>query len=520
MRHDGRLTVKEILENRNFRDAEVIAGKEGLERTVKWIHIMEVAGIEELLNGNELILSTGVGWKESKQLFLTVFEKLIDSGASGICIELGTYIPSIPNEIIQLANRRHFPLIVFHHKVRFVDITQDVNSLLIKKHYQMISDLEEYSNQLNQLLLTSHSEQKILRFLHEHLKMDVLFTPVQGKVQYLSKQSGQDLKFILPLIKEDNSHIVRREIQALQQKLADLTIISESNPVSEYEKIILDRTATALAQNALRELYFEERRKTIEAEWIQKWLDGVLNEDQIHRRITELEPNRKPTGCIACLWKIAHIGANHLEETHLKILFRSVFQTQGFALFSTMRKNFLVFILVNVRNRNDWKQRMEAGLQQIENTLEMVPQIAVGKFVDKVTEVKKSYQTAEDTMNILEGSQHEAFKRFYDDLYIYRLFSLIGEPELIDFVHDHLGPVINYDRENNGKLLETLKVYLMCNGSKKETASQLFIVRQTLYQRLQKIVELLGEDFMRSPKRQAIEFALTAYGYLSPASIT
>ncbi|MEH7107330.1 PucR family transcriptional regulator ligand-binding domain-containing protein, partial [Bacillus sp. JJ1764] len=82
--------------------------------------------------------------------FLAFFKQLIDSNAAGLCIELGTYIPCIPEEIIELADLHHFPLIVFYNKVRFVDITQELHTLLIKKHYQMISDLEDYSNRLNQ----------------------------------------------------------------------------------------------------------------------------------------------------------------------------------------------------------------------------------------------------------------------------------------------------------------------------------------------------------------------------------
>jgi PucR family transcriptional regulator, purine catabolism regulatory protein len=65
-------------------------------------------------------------------------------------------------------------------------------------------------------------------------------------------------------------------------------------------------------------------------------------------------------------------------------------------------------------------------------------------------------------------------------------------------------------------LMETLKIYLACNGSKKETAKKLFVVRQTLYHRIQKLETLLGSDFMNPEKRLAIEFMIKAYEYLTP----
>ncbi|MDF2937464.1 MAG: hypothetical protein K0Q90_2837, partial [Paenibacillaceae bacterium] len=44
----------------------------------------------------------------------------------------------------------------------------------------------------------------------------------------------------------------------------------------------------------------------------------------------------------------------------------------------------------------------------------------------------------------------------------------------------------------------------------------LFIVRQSLYYRLEKLKELLGEDFMVPETRLAISVALRAYQMLHP----
>src|SRR5690606_19908636 len=107
-----------------------------------------------LLNGGELILSTGVAWKEEKEVFISIVEQFIESGAAGLCIEIGTYITSIPDEIINIANKHQFPLICFKKEVPFVEITQDIHTLLINHQYQIISDLENYSQALNKKLLT------------------------------------------------------------------------------------------------------------------------------------------------------------------------------------------------------------------------------------------------------------------------------------------------------------------------------------------------------------------------------
>ncbi len=65
---------------------------------------------------------------------------------------------------------------------------------------------------------------------------------------------------------------------------------------------------------------------------------------------------------------------------------------------------------------------------------------------------------------------------------------------------EYIQPVIDYDRKHSSKLVETLKVYLHTNGRKKDTAEHLFIVRQTLYHRLEKIEQPTRPRFYATRK--------------------
>ncbi|GGK29529.1 hypothetical protein GCM10010965_22970 [Caldalkalibacillus thermarum] len=122
-----------------------------------------------------------------------------------------------------------------------------------------------------------------------------------------------------------------------------------------------------------------------------------------------------------------------------------------------------------------------------------------------------SLKTAEQTLQ-LQRQLNRYDVILYDDFGIYPMLAMLGQHyNLHDFIETHIGAVINYDREHGTQLLPTLKTYLACQGSKQETAQQLYIVRQTLYHRLNKLEELLGKDFMSFERRVAIECALLAY---------
>ena len=110
------LTVHEVLEREHFHHATVIAGKEGFTRRIKWVHVMEVTSVKQLLHGEELILSTGFVWKDNLTIFLSIVKQLIQSKAAGLCIEIGTYMDHIPTEIIELAEKNSSPSLCLRKK--------------------------------------------------------------------------------------------------------------------------------------------------------------------------------------------------------------------------------------------------------------------------------------------------------------------------------------------------------------------------------------------------------------------
>lgn len=322
-------------------------------------------------------------------------------------------------------------------------------------------------------------------------------------------------------------NVAHQSVQALNQTFADLFIISESGAITEFESLILDRSAIALAQSLLRELYIEEQRKAKEAEWVSCWLEGGHSYEQIHRYLSEQEPNLKPNGGAVLLCKADNLDKINSEFTYLKLYFRSIFEQRGIYLISYLQKNQIVFILLNNSKADDFKRRVQEGIDCLKKSEFIIKQkfsnleFGVGKFVDNLSHINNSYHTAKQTLNIREEMPNELTNYFYEDLFIFRLVLAAKEQGILsEFISDYLGPVLLHDQQNNGELLKTLKVYLRCKGAKKETAEQLHIVRQTLYHRLDKLYELIGMDFMDPYKRQAIEVAISAYEYDSASKST
>ncbi|MFP3381490.1 PucR family transcriptional regulator, partial [Bacillus sp. SIMBA_069] len=67
--------------------------------------------------------------------------------------------------------------------------------------------------------------------------------------------------------------------------------------------LILDRTATALAQHLLRELYIEEKKMSEESKWLTNWIEGEYSDEAIRERLSYIDPKMQLDGGIVCICK-------------------------------------------------------------------------------------------------------------------------------------------------------------------------------------------------------------------------
>lgn len=88
-----------------------------------------------------------------------------------------------------------------------------------------------------------------------------------------------------------------------------------------------------------------------------------------------------------------------------------------------------------------------------------------------------------------------------------RLSSLSGGREVVAQLHTALGPVLEYDARTKSDLAATLRVYVE-TGSLAATAERLFLHRNSVLYRLQRIEELSGIDLKERRTRLVLLVAL------------
>ncbi|WP_433310359.1 PucR family transcriptional regulator [Micromonospora sp. CA-269861] len=159
-------TVREVLALDPVRHGapRVVAGDEGLDRPVRWVHVAEVPDIATLLGGGELVLTTGIGLPGDDAGLRAFIGDLADVGVSGLVVELGRrYVSGVPRVMAAAAERRGLPLVELRRATPFVRITEAVHALIVDAQLTELRATEEIHQRFNDLSVEGADAAEVIR---------------------------------------------------------------------------------------------------------------------------------------------------------------------------------------------------------------------------------------------------------------------------------------------------------------------------------------------------------------------
>ena len=88
------------------------------------------------------------------------------------------------------------------------------------------------------------------------------------------------------------------------------------------------------------------------------------------------------------------------------------------------------------------------------------------------------------------------------------LFSEVDREFVTQFIERNLGPVRDFDRTRGTALLDTLEAWFAADGTPSATAERLFVHVNTVYQRLDRLDQVLGTGWRRGDRALELRLAL------------
>ncbi len=178
------LSVRQVLalERVLAGEPEVVAGAGQLDRPVRWVHVAEAADVGVMLTGGEMVLTTGVLLADDEAAQAEYIQSLHRAEASAVVLGLGRAFPAPPDVMRRAAERCGLPMVVLHRPFPFAELTEEVQSRLVRRKFAAVSLSEAVRTALTGLITGGAPLQSLLDEVAAHSACPVVVTNLAHRV--------------------------------------------------------------------------------------------------------------------------------------------------------------------------------------------------------------------------------------------------------------------------------------------------------------------------------------------------
>ncbi|NNN37548.1 PucR family transcriptional regulator [Streptomyces sp. S3(2020)] len=172
------LTLERVLAG----EPEVVAGAAQLDRAVRWVHVAEAPDVGVMLTGGEMVLTTGVLLAGDEGAQAEYIQSLHRAEAAAVVLGLGRAFPAPPDVMRRAAERCGLPMVVLHRPFPFAELTEEVQSRLVRRKFAAVSLSEAVRTSLTGLITAGAPLQRLLDDVAQHSACPVVVTNLAHRV--------------------------------------------------------------------------------------------------------------------------------------------------------------------------------------------------------------------------------------------------------------------------------------------------------------------------------------------------
>ncbi|WP_309120745.1 PucR family transcriptional regulator ligand-binding domain-containing protein [Paenibacillus sp.] len=508
-----RLTVEEALTIYPLSKAKLVAGSKGIGRIITSLNTMDAPDVFDWIKSGEMLFTTAFAIKDTPDSFLQMLRKLDERGAAGIGIKLGRYWSEIPDIVLEEADRMHFPILELPYEFTFSDQMNALFHAEFQRSTEKLHDALEKQKQLVRFALQTQS------FADPFQKVaDILARPlavVNARGQILLNASGWPEAELLASwpwppklsrIESERGWTSRIPLTKEADCYGFLLVMSDDPDALQEEEGLLHQAAEILSHHMSR---LDDDQQTIAS---YQW--GTLIERYVQRQIprdTFQEQARTigspgPAGPFVCVVTIPSADSSpesardrfHDFRREIKYhLHLGTLESRQHVLFRDR--------LLSVFQMNDGASSGEAFMNLVVKSFDDIHRTQAGdplrSYVSKVKlelpELLEAYEECTEAKKIADALSFHSPVVPFANLELSYVFRYIPNDIMKRYCDNVLRPLQSKDEEYRTYMLSTLECYFANEGQINEVAKQMFIHRNTVLYRLEKMSELLGLDLRK-----------------------
>lgn len=304
-------------------------------------------------------------------------------------------------------------------------------------------------------------------------------------------------------------------IMVNKEMLGWIGVVSEKSGFSELEKITIDKSATIIALEILKNNELTTLEQSLKGDFFDNLLENTSSEfvNKFAQKFN-YELNKSHQILITKIDTSVMDAAFHRNMKYLYSEINKLAVVRFKDSITLMKKNYIVTIF-DVRE-NLTREQMEAFIDQIFKKssyilsflkAQFTCRIAVSEVVSNQSDFKMAYENALQLFGLKYDHSEDCTYYFYEDLEIKRFLLKNDRSDLEAFVLKIMGPIIRYKNASKEELYNTLKTYILSGGNWTATKEALHVHGNTLTYRINRLQEILSVDFSNYQDRFKIQIA-------------
>ncbi|MFF2148409.1 PucR family transcriptional regulator [Kitasatospora sp. NPDC058190] len=542
-------TVARVLDLEVMRRGlpQVVAGADRLERPVRWVHVSELPDVAGMLQGGELVLTTGIALPEDRAGLARYVRDLDEVGVAGLVVEFGRrYFDSLPRALVNAAEQCGLPLVALRREVRFVAVTEAVHALVVNAQLEQLRVSESVHQVFNELVVEGAEPPEVIRqvagmagapVVLENLAHQVLAHDSAGRPEAeLLEDWERRSRGVRPPGRtghDPRSGWLVTTVGARGQDWGRLVLVQDPGPLPEGEAhphaMLLERGASALALNRL----VVRDRESLERQTHRTLLSGILTHaltvSEVALRAQALGvplEGRRLVGVVlrqrrgpipaaleaqARLRDFTELAAGAVRACRLSALVGAL-DDEGVGLLIALGAQQDEHSALDSFSATLRRMSADAGREGADAP---GPVVAVGSSVGSVRDARRTLleaaQVADAALHDAPGGGRTASYYRLPDVRLRGLLHLLrDDARLQTYVERELGPLLAHDAEHNGQLVQMLRIYLEQGRNKSAAADAAHLSRPSFYDRLHKVERILGVDLDQVESCLSLHVALLA----------
>ena len=178
------VTVNDVLNDGLFSTAlpQVEIAGDGLGQPVRWVFANEREDVASFLSGGELLIVEGRSLvRDGRQTRLDGYVRsLVEAGVVALVVELVEGVTELPAGLACAATREGLTVIGLHRRIPFVDICQSINTMIVRGRMRLQTQVDSMSTSLRTELAQADDAQSVAQIVAGLLGEGVVIFDMDG----------------------------------------------------------------------------------------------------------------------------------------------------------------------------------------------------------------------------------------------------------------------------------------------------------------------------------------------------